>query len=144
MSIGLAPHPYSVFGHHEIDEKALDNAPLMDLPFNRGVQLRGYSAINQPNCQIIFEDFLPGQEFWWTVPHDEIQYCISGEADYEVFMAPLYSESVKTRLKAGSVCSLPAGARFHVKVLGDGPFRHLAICPPSPNYPFPEYEELKG
>jgi len=143
MSRGLAPNPYSRFRHHTIDEEALDAADFFDLPFNPGVQLRGYSAFNEPNCQVIFEDFMPGHEIWWTVPHDEVQYCISGEAEFEVFMPPLYEESVKATLKAGSVCSLPTGARFNVKVIGDQPFRHLAICPPIPGYNYPTYEDIK-
>jgi quercetin dioxygenase-like cupin family protein len=144
MPIGLAPTAYSKFGHHKIDNATMDKSPQFELPFNPGVMLRGYSCINEPNCQVIIEDFMPGEEFWWTVPHDEFQYCLSGEMDLEVFMPPLYSEKAVVRVSAGSVYTLPAGARFHVKVIGDQPFRHICFCPPSPNYPYISYEDAKN
>ncbi len=144
MPIGLAPTVRSGFGIHTVDDAVIDAAPLLDLPFNPGVQIRGYSAINQPNCQVIVEDFMPGDEFVWTFVHDEFQYCISGEMEVEVFLPPLYAESVKAHIGPGTVFTYPVGARKHVKVVGDKPFRHLCFCPPSPDYPFPTYEELSG
>jgi len=143
MSIGLAPTPRSKFEAHQIDELALDKAPLLDLPFNPGVCIRGYSAINQPNCQIIIEDFLPGDEITWTFVHDEMQYAISGEMEVEVHLPPLYAESVKVHVKPGMILNYPVGARKHLKVLGDKPFRHICFCPPSPDYPFPTLDDLK-
>ena len=139
---GLAPTARSKFQLHSIDQSVLDKAPLFDVPFSPGVKLRGYSAINEPNCQVIIEDFMPGTEFWWTFPHDEFQYAISGEMELEVYLPPLYSEVIKRRVKAGDVYTYPLGTRKHVKVVGDKPFRHICFCPPTPNYPFPTYEEL--
>jgi len=147
MPVGLAPAARSGFSFHHIDaaaHAALDEAPLLDLPFNPGVKIRGYSAINQPNCQVIIEDFMPGDEFSWTFVHDEFQYRMSGEMEVEVFLPPLYGESIKTHIKPGTVFTYPLGARKHVKVLGNDPFRHICFCPPSPGYPFPTLEELKG
>lgn len=144
MPIGLAPTPRSTFEAHTIDHEAMDNAPLLDLPFNPGVQVRGYSAINQPNCQIIIEDFMPGDEFSWTFTHDEMQYALSGEMELEVALPPLYQEVIKTRITPGTLFTYPVGARKTVKVVSDVPFRHICFCPPSPNYPFPTLEDLKG
>jgi quercetin dioxygenase-like cupin family protein len=138
-SIGLAPGARSAFAKHSIDRAFLESLAPFDVPFNPGAKIRGYSAINEPNCQVIVEDFMPGVEFTWVFPHDEFQYCISGEMDLEVWLPPLYSESTKTRIKAGDVYVYPVGARKHVKVVGTEPFRHICFCPPSPNYPFPEY-----
>jgi quercetin dioxygenase-like cupin family protein len=143
MPIGLAPNAYSSFDHHVVDNDAVDASPEIPLPFNEGVTVRGYSAFNQPNCQVIIEDFMPGPEFAWQFSHDEMQYCISGEAEMEVFMPPLFSETKKVHIRPGSVYSFPVGARMHVKVIGDQPCRHIAFCPPSPNYPFPKYEDVK-
>jgi quercetin dioxygenase-like cupin family protein len=143
MPVGLAPNPRSSFEAHVIDHAAMDAAPLFPLPFNPGVMIRGYSAINQPNCQVIIEDFMPGSEFSWTFTHDEIQYALSGEMDVEVYLPPLYSEVIKTRIGPGTVYSYPLGARKTVKVLGDKPFRHICFCPPSPNYPFPTVEDIR-
>lgn len=144
MPIGLAPTARSTFAVHIVDDAAIDAAPLLDLPFNPGVRIRGYSAINQPNCQVIVEDFMPGDEFDWTFTHDEFQYCISGEMEVEVFLPPLYAETVKAHITPGTVFTYPLGARKHVKVIGDQPFRHLCFCPPSPDYPFPTHAELTG
>lgn len=144
MPVGLAPTVRSGFEAHSIDHAALDAAPLLELPFNPGVTIRGYSAINQPNCQIIVEDFLPGDEFEWTFVHDEMQYAISGEMEVEVWLPPLYAESIKARITPGTVYSYPLGARKRVKVVSDEPFRHICFCPPSPNYPFPTLDDLKG
>jgi quercetin dioxygenase-like cupin family protein len=142
MPIGLAPNPRSSFAFHHIDDSALDKAEPMALPFNKDTFIRGYAAITQPNCQVIYEDFMPGEEFQWTFSHDEFQYCTSGEIEIEVFMPPLYAESVKGRLKAGAVSVFPVGARMHVKVIGDQPYRHICFCSPNPDYPFPTHESL--
>lgn len=145
MPVGLAPNPRSKFRHHRIDHRALDGAPAMPLPFQVGEQkIRGYSAISEPTVQIIIEDFLPGTEFSWVFTHDEYQYCISGAIDIEVWEPPLYQESTRARLEAGSVYSFPVGARMHVKVVGTEPFRHICFCPPNPGYPFPTLEEMKA
>ena len=144
MTLGLAPTPRSGFAVHRIDGAVLDAAPLLPLPFHDGVHIRGYSAINQPNCQVIIEDFMPGEEFDWTFTHDEFQYCLSGEMEIEVFLPPLYTEVVKAHITPGTVYTYPLGARKHVKVLGDEPFRHICFCPPSPDYPFPTFEDLSA
>jgi quercetin dioxygenase-like cupin family protein len=144
MPIGLAPTARSSFEAHTVDHAALDRAPLFDLPFSPGVQIRGYSAINQPNCQVIFEDFLPGTEFWWTFAHDEFQVALSGEMELEVYLPPLYTEVVKRRIRAGDIYTYPVGARKHVKVTSKEPFRHICFCPPSPGYPFPTLADLKA
>jgi quercetin dioxygenase-like cupin family protein len=143
MPIGLAPTPRSSFDAHTIDHAAMDRAPLFDLPFNPGVKIRGYSAINQPNCQVIIEDFLPGSEFWWTFGHDEFQVALSGEMEVEVYLPPLYSEIIKRTIRAGDIFTYPVGARKHVKVTSTVPFRHICFCPPSPDYPFPTLADLK-
>jgi quercetin dioxygenase-like cupin family protein len=142
MPIGLAPTVRSTFEAHTIDHAALDAAPMLPLPFSNGVSIRGYSAINQPNCQIIVEDFMPGDEFDWVFTHDEMQYCLSGEMELTVYLPPLYSEVIKTKITAGTLYSYPVGARKHVKVTSDVPVRHICFCPPSPNYPFQSHAEL--
>jgi quercetin dioxygenase-like cupin family protein len=144
MPVGLAPNPRSRFRAHDIDHAVLDKLETFTLPFNGDTQLRGYTAIDEPSCQVIIEDFMPGHEFTWVFTHDEYQYCLSGEIEITVWLPPLYAESSTVILKAGSVYTFPVGARMQVKVLGDVPFRHICFCPPSPGYSFPTYEELKG
>lgn len=143
MPIGLAPTERSGFAVHDIDHDALDAAPLLDLPFNPGTKIRGYTAFDEPNVQVVIEDFMPGDEFEWTFVHDEFQYCVSGKMELDVWLPPLYTEHHKVHIKPGMFYSYPVGARKRVKVLGDEPFRHICFCPPSPGYPFPTLEELK-
>ena len=144
MTRGLSPAAYSKFGVHKIDDAALDKAEWsLPLPFNDDTVIRGYNAINQPNCQVVIEDFRPGDEFAWTFVHDEMQYCTQGEIELEVFLPPLYAESVKAHVTPGTILTFPIGARMHVKVLGDKPFRHICFCTPSPDYPFPSLDDLK-
>ena len=143
MPVGLTPGQYSRFQVHKIRPEDMASAALLGLPFNDGVQIRGYNTeINEPAAQVVVEDFLPGSEFSWTFVHDELQYGLSGAIDIEVFLPPLYSETVKTRLDEGCVYLFPAGARMHVKVLGDEPYRHICICVPNPGYPFPDAESM--
>ena len=144
MPVGLAPTPRSSFAVHLPDHAALDTAPLLRLPFNGDVDIRGYSAINQPNCQVIVEDFLPGSSFDWTFTHDEFQVAIAGEMQLTVWLPPLYADKVETRITPGMVYTFPLGARMHVEVVGDRPYRHLCLCPPSPDYPFPTLDDLKA
>ena len=70
---GAAPSPRSAFEAHKIDHDVMEKAPLLDLPFSDGIKIRGYSAINQPNCQVIIEDFFPAMNLSGS-SHDEIQY----------------------------------------------------------------------
>ena len=103
---GAAPSPRSAFEAHKIDHDVMEKAPLLDLPFSDGIKIRGYSAINQPNCQVIIEDFFPGDEFEWQFPHDEIQYCLSGSMQLTVWSPPLYAERVDTVIEPGTLYNL--------------------------------------
>lgn len=144
MTNGLAPNPRSKFKAYDYDPADMEGTEWFDLPFNPGAKIRGYTVVNEANCQIVYEDFMPGSEFQWTFIHDEFQYAVAGEIEIEVFEPPLFQESTVTRFKAGTVCSFPLGARMHVKVIGDEPFRHICFCSPNPDYPFPTIEALRG
>ena len=141
---GAAPSPRSAFEAHKIDHDVMEKAQLLDLPFSDGIKIRGYSAINQPNCQVIIEDFFPGDEFEWQFAHDEIQYCLSGSMQLTVWSPPLFAERVDTVIEPGTLYNYPIGTRKRVKVLGDEPFRHICLCPPSPNYPFPTADDVRA
>lgn len=143
MSRGLSPNAKSRFAQSRVDLAAIEAAPLMDLPFNPGVQIRGYSAINEPNCQIIVEDFMPGQTLEWTFIHDEMQYFLSGEMDLTVWLPPLYAERIDTKITAGDICNFPLGTRMRLSVTSAEPLRHICFCPPTPDYGFPTLEKLQ-
>ena len=88
------------------------------------------------------EDFLPGEDIVWTFPHDELQYVLSGAAELEVSMPPLYGETLRARVEPGCIVYFPAAARMRVTVLHDAPCRHIAFCYPNPSYPFPPAASL--
>lgn len=136
--MGLREISYSRFRVHQYDPADMEQATSFPLPFNPGVQIKGYGTeIDEPAGQIVIEDFLPGTEFNWQFAHDEMQYCISGQAEIEFFHPPLYSDSVKAQLGPGSMYLLPQGGRMQIKVIGDEPYRHICFCYPGPRYPFP-------
>ena len=139
---GAVPSPRSAFEAHKIDHDVMEKAHCLTCRFRRD-QDSGYSAINQPNCQVIIEDFFPGDEFEWQFPHDEIQYCLSGSMQLTVWSPPLYAERVDTVIEPGTLYNYPIGTRKRVKVLGDEPFRHICFAP-QPNYPFPTADDVRA
>lgn len=135
--MSLSGISYSKFKVHHFNHDDMDRAELIPLPFNPGVEIKGYSTeINEPCAQVVVEDFLPNTEIWWTFPHDEFHYCVSGSAEIEFFLPPLYAESVKETIRPGSVVLMPSGGRMNIKT-GDEPYRHICFCFPGPDYPFP-------
>lgn len=134
--MALSRIDYSRFRVHKIDPRDMTEAKAIPLPFNPGVDIKLYGTeIDEPAAQVIIEDFLPGSEINWVFPHDELQYCLSGKAEIEFWMPPLYQEKETAVLEAGSVYLLPQGGRMRIRVIGDEPFRHICICVPNPGYP---------
>lgn len=144
--MGLARTEYSSFQVHKIVPDDMDGVAPIDLPFNPpGTQIKVYGTeINEPAAQVAIEDFLPGTELTWVFPHDEVQYCLSGRAEIEIHMPPLYQEVKRAILEPGCVYLLPQGGRMRIKVLDDVPFRHVCICFPNPSYPFEGAASIRG
>ncbi len=136
--MGLPEITWSKFKIYDPVDSDLDDAPDLEFPFHPGSKFRAINTgIDEPSTQINYEDFYKGMDIGWSMPHDEVQVVVSGEAEIEYFLPPLMIESGKVIAKPGSVYLLPQGARIIWRVLSDEPFRHLCICYPNPRYPIP-------
>lgn len=135
---------WSKFGIYQVEDSDLDRAPDLEFPFHPGSKFRAVNTgIDEPTVQINFEDFVKGQSITWSMPHDEVQYVVSGTAEITFHLPPLMLESGKVIAKPGSVYLLPQGARIVWTVLSDEPFRHLCICWPNPSYPIPVADSVQ-
>ena len=136
--MGLTDITWSKFKIYDPVDSDLDNAPDLEFPFHPGSKFRAINTgIDEPSTQGNYEDFYKGMDIGWSMPHDEVQVVVSGEAEIEYFLPPLMAESGKVIAKKGSVYLLPQGARIIWRVISDEPFRHLCICYPNPRYPIP-------
>ena len=136
--MGLTDIKWSKFKIYDPVDSDLDNAPDLEFPFHPGSKFRAINTgIDEPSTQVNYEDFYKGMDIGWSMPHDEVQVVVSGEAEIEYFLPPLMAESGKVIAKPGSVYLLPQGARIIWRVLSDEPFRHICICYPNPRYPIP-------
>ena len=133
------------FGIYRCEDGDLDNAPDMEFPFAAGSRFRAVNTgINEPACQINYEDFYKGPDIVWTLAHDEVQYVVSGRAEIEYHLPPLMIETGKVIAEPGCVYLLPRGCRVVWRVLSDEPFRHLCVTYPNPGYPIPVAASVAG
>ena len=136
---------YSNFGYYKPQDSDLDDAEKWAFPFIDGSQFRAINVgIDEPTCQINYEDWLPGPDIWWSMNHDEVHVVTKGRAEVEYWLAPLMQENKQVIAEVGDVYFLPRGARIRWRVLGDEPFRHLCICYPNPGYPVPKAKSVGG
>jgi quercetin dioxygenase-like cupin family protein len=136
---------WSKFKIYKTVDADLNTAQDLEFPFHPGSRFRAVNTgIDEPTCQINYEDFNNGREIAWSMPHDEVQYVVSGRAEIEYHLPPLMLESGKVIAEPGSVYLLPQGARIVWRVLSDEPFRHLCICYPNPGYPIAKAASIAG
>jgi hypothetical protein len=129
---------YSKFGIYHPQDGDLDGAPDLEFPFVPGSRFRAVnSGIDEPACQVNYEDFYKGKDITWTLFHDEVQVVVKGTAEIEYWLPPLMLEHGQAVAKPGSIYLLPRGCRVIWRVLSDEPFRHLCITYPNPGYPIP-------
>jgi ethanolamine utilization protein EutQ (cupin superfamily) len=108
----------------------------MEFPFHPGSRFRAVNTgIDEPSVQINYEDFFPGQDIAWVLPHDEVQYVVSGTAEIDYWLPPLMLESGTVSVKPGSIVYLPRASRVVWRVTSEEPLRHLCVCYPNPGYP---------
>jgi mannose-6-phosphate isomerase-like protein (cupin superfamily) len=136
---------WSKFKIYHPDDRDLDEAKDMEFPFHPGSIFRAVNTgIDEPTCQVNYEDFFRGHDVSWSMPHDEVHVVISGEAEIEYHVPPLMLESGKVVARPGSVYLLPQGTRITWRTLSDEPFRHLCICYPNPGYPIDKAKSIIG
>ena len=121
---------------YDIQDSDLDTAEDMEFPFHPGSRFRAVNTgIDEPSVQINYEDFFPGQDIAWVLPHDEVQYVVSGTAEIDYWLPPLMLESGTVSVKPGSIVFLPRASRVVWRVTSEEPLRHLCVCYPNPGYP---------
>ena len=136
---------YANFRMYKVEDSDLDDSPTFPFPFIDGSAFKAINCgIDEPSCQINFEDWLPGPDIWWSMNHDEVQYVTKGRAEITYWLAPLMQETGTVIAEPGCIYLLPRGARIRWRVLGDEPFRHLCICYPNPSYPIPIAKSMGG
>jgi hypothetical protein len=127
---------YGKFRIYHPNDGDLDNAPDYEFPFIKGSRFRAVNcAIDEPACQINYEDFYKGPDITWSMFHDEVQVVVSGRCEIEYWLPPLMIEHGKAIAEPRSIYYLPRGCRVLWRVLSDEPFRHLCITYPNPGYP---------
>ena len=124
------------FGIYKCTDADLEEAPDLEFPFVPGSRFRAVNTgIDEPACQINYEDFYKGKDIVWTLAHDEVQYVVSGRAEIQYHLPPLMIDSGVVIAEPGCVYYLPRGCRVVWRVLSDEPLRHLCITYPNPGYP---------
>lgn len=136
---------YSKFRIYHPKDSDLDDAPDYQFPFIEKSRFRAVNTgIDEPACQVNFEDFYKGPDIVWSLFHDEVQVVLKGRAEIEYWLPPLMIEHGKVVAEPGSVYLLPRGCRVIWRVLSEEPFRHLCITYPNPSYPIPVAASARG
>jgi len=133
----MQPLTYSRFSHYKLVDEDVESAPVETFPFSDGAKFRGVGVINQPACQVVFEDFLPGADFAWTCWHDEVHFVTHGRAEITYYEPPMFEGSGKILAEPGSLYLVPRGTRMEWTVL-EGPFRRFTVDFPNPGFPLNE------
>lgn len=135
----MQPVVYSRFSHYKIDNNDLDSLPVQDAPYlGDGCRSRIVSVgIDEPACQVCFEDFFPGAEYRWTTWIDQIDVVVQGRAEITILHPPALEEKITIVAEAPCMYLIPRGTPIVWKVLGDEVFRHFSIDMPNPGFPMP-------
>jgi hypothetical protein len=131
----MQPLQYSKFSLYQIDPHDLEAIQPGPFPFCEGAVSRMVGVgIDEPACQVVFEDFFPGPEYVWTTWQDQIDFVIEGRAQITYFEPP--DQDIKHTVTVGPGCIylIPRGTKIFWKVLGEGVFRHISIDFPNPGF----------
>jgi ethanolamine utilization protein EutQ (cupin superfamily) len=115
----------------------------MDL-LGGGLQRMVGVGIDEPPCQIVYEDFFPGPEYHWTTWVDQIDFVTEGRAEITYYQPPSLEEKRTIIVEAPCIYLIPRGTPIVWKVLGDEIFRHISVDIPNPLFPTELAKSLKG
>ena len=133
MSGGLV---YSKFRIYRLDDRDLDEVEPAPVDFlGSGLQRMVGIGIDEPACQMVFEDFFPGGRYDWTTWQDQVDLVTRGKAEITCLLPPALEEKVVVIAEAPCVYLIPRGTRITWRVLGDEIFRHISIDFPNPWFP---------
>jgi quercetin dioxygenase-like cupin family protein len=96
--------------------------------------------IKEPACNMVIEDFKPGQEITWWFWHDEIHYIITGKAEVTYSLPGLHLKSERATIEAGDAYLIYRGERITWKVISKEPYRKFCVVMPA--IPLPSGDHL--
>ena len=133
----MQPLVYSRFQVYQVEDRDLDEVEPVAVEFlgGSGLQRMVGIGIDEPACQMVFEDFFPGGEYHWTTWQDQVDVVTRGKAEITCLLPPSLEETVVRIVEAPCIYLVPRGTRITWKPLGDEPFRHISIDFPNPGFP---------
>lgn len=141
----MYPVNYSKFAYYKIDPSDLDSVEPQPSPFLGGALQRMVGiGIDEPCCQVVFEDFFPGYEYRWTTWVDQIDYVVSGKAEITFHQPPGLEVQKTVLVEAPSIYLIPRGTPLVWKIIGDEVFRHFSFDVPNPLFPTETARSVKA
>lgn len=132
----MQPVNYSKFCYYKIEPDDLDSIEPQAVDFLGGALQRMCGVgIDEPSCQLVFEDFFPGYEYRWTTWVDQLDFVTKGKAEITYYQPPSLEEKNTIVVEAPCVYLIPRGTPLVWKILGDEVFRHMSVDIPNPLFP---------
>lgn len=125
---------YSRFSLYQTVQDDLDAVSPSPFPHSPGATSRSVTVVDEPACQVVFEDCFAGGEFTWTCWHDEVHYVTRGRAELDIYEPPTLTHTTTVIVEAGSLYLIPRGTKMVWRVL-EGPMRRFTIDFPNPGFP---------
>jgi len=140
----MYPVNYSKFSYYKVDDDDLDSLEPQAVEFLGGsLQRMCGVGIDEPCCQVVFEDFFPGGEYPWTTWVDQIDFVTKGKAEITFYQPPSLEEKRTIIVEAPCIYLIPRGTPLVWKVLGDEVFRHFSFDIPNPLFPTEPARSIK-
>ena len=132
----MYPVNYSKFAYYKIEPSDLDTIEPQPIEFLGGGLHRMVGVgIDEPCCQVVYEDFFPGYEYKWTTWVDQIDYVVSGKAEITFYQPPSLEVKQTVLVEAPSIYLIPRGTVLTWKVIGEDVYRHFSFDIPNPLFP---------
>ena len=140
----MYPVNYSKFCYYKIEADDLDSQEPEEVEFLGGALQRMCGVgIDEPPCQLVYEDFFPGFEYKWTTWVDQLDFVTDGKAEITYYQPPSLEEKHTITVEAPCIYLIPRGTPIVWKILGDEVFRHISVDIPNPLFPTELAESLK-
>jgi hypothetical protein len=141
----MYPVNYSKFSYYKIDNNDLDSVEPQPIEFlGGGLQRMVGIGIDQPCCQVVFEDFFPGGEYRWTTWVDQLDFVTQGKAEITYYQPPSLEKKVTILVEAPCIYLIPRGTPLVWKVVGNEIFRHFSFDIPNPLFPTTPARSIAG
>lgn len=141
----MYPVNYSKFCYYKIEPSDLDSLEPEAVDFLGGsLQRMCGIGIDEPPCQLVYEDFFPGYEYHWTTWVDQLDFVTKGKAEITYYQPPGLEEKLTVVVEAPCIYLIPRGTPIVWKILGDEVFRHISVDIPNPLFPTELAKSLQG